>query len=47
MIKEVLRSMNGPDCGNVRAPLADLIESDHAIVDECISMIQAAVAKYC
>ena len=47
MIKEALRKMGCPDCGSVRAPLAELIESDYPIVDECVSMIQAAVAKYC
>lgn len=47
MIKEVLRKLGGPDCGSVRAPLAELIESDYAIADECVAMIQAAVAKHC
>ena len=47
MIKEVLRKMGCPDCGFVRAPLAELIESDYPIADECVAMIQAAVAKYC
>ena len=47
VIKEILRKMNGPDCGSVRAPLAELIESDYPIVDECVTMIKAAAAKYC
>lgn len=47
VIKEILRKMGGPDCGSVRAPLAELVESDAAVVDECVSMIQAAIAKYC
>ena len=47
MIKEALRRMGCPDCGSVRAPLAELIESDYAIVDECVRMINAAIAKYC
>ena len=47
VIKEILRKMNGPDCGSVRAPLAELIEADMPIVDECVAMIKAAVAKYC
>ncbi len=47
MIKEALRRMGCPDCGSVRAPLAELIESDYPIVDECVAMIQSAVAKYC
>ena len=36
-----------PDCGSVSAPLAELIESDYAIVDECVAMIKAALEKYC
>ncbi len=47
MIKEILRRMDGPDCGSVRLPLAPLVESDLPIADECASMIQAAVKTYC
>ena len=47
VIKAILRKMNGPDCGSVRAPLAELIEADMPIVDECVTMIKNAVAKYC
>lgn len=47
VIKEILRKLGGPDCGSVRAPLAELVESDTTIVDESVAMIQAAVAKYC
>ena len=47
MIKESLRRLGGPDCGSVRAPLAELCEADYAIVDECVAMIQAALDKYC
>ena len=47
MIKEVLRKMGCPDCGSVRAPLAELVGSDYPIADECVAMIQAAIAKYC
>ena len=42
MIKESLRRLGAPDCGSVRAPLAELIEADYAIVDECVAMIKAA-----
>ena len=45
MIKEVLRRMGCPDCGSVRAPLAELIESDYPIADACVAMIHAAVAR--
>ncbi len=47
VIKEILRRNGGPDCGSVRAPLAELIESDYAIAQECAEMIRAALAKYC
>ena len=47
MIKEVLRLRGGPDCGSVRAPLAELIDTDDPIARECAAMIDAAVAKYC
>ena len=47
MIKEVLRINGCPDCGSVRAPLAELIESDLAIAQEAAQMIREAVAKYC
>ena len=47
MIKQILRLLGGPDCGSVRAPPAELIESDLAIAAECAEMIKAAVAKYC
>ena len=47
MIKQILRINGGPDCGSVRAPLAELMESDCAIADECAKMINAAIEKYC
>ena len=47
MIKETLRKLGGPDCGSVRAPLAEIIESDYPIVEECAGMIRAALKKYC
>lgn len=47
VIKEILRRNGGPDCGSVRAPLAELTDSDDAVVNDCVEMIKAAVAKYC
>ena len=47
MIKETLRKLGAPDCGSVRAPLAELIEADYPIVDECVAMIKTALEKYC
>ena len=47
MIKEVLRINGGPDLGSVRLPLAELVEADLPIAQECAAMIKAAVGKYC
>ncbi|MBD5161215.1 MAG: N-acetylneuraminate lyase [Oscillibacter sp.] len=47
VIKEILRRTGGPDVGSVRLPLLPLAESDSGIVDQCVNMIQAAIAKYC
>ena len=47
MIKEILRILGCPDCGSVRAPLAELIESDLPIAQQCAEMIKTAIAKYC
>ena len=47
MIKEALRIMGCPDCGSVRAPLAELNENDYNIANEAAAMIREAIAKYC
>ena len=47
MIKETLRKMGCPNCGSVRAPLAEIIDSDLPIVEQCAEMIRTAIAKYC
>ena len=47
MIKEVLRINGCPDCGSVRAPLAELNENDYNIAKEAAAMIREAIAKYC
>ena len=46
VIKAVLRKMDAPDCGGVRAPLFNLVPEDDAQVDKCVEMIKAAYAKY-
>lgn len=46
MIKEVLRILGGVDCGSVRAPLAELEESDYPIAKQCAEMIRAAENTY-
>ena len=47
VIKEILRINGGPDCGSVRLPLAELVEADLPICQECAEMIRKAIAKYC
>jgi len=47
MIKEILRINENVDCGSVRLPLAELVEADLPIAQECAGMIRAAIAKYC
>ena len=47
IMKAIIAKRGGPDCGGVRAPLANLVESDAAVVDEAAAMIDAAIAKYC
>lgn len=47
VIKEIIRRLGGPDCGSVRAPLAELIEADLPIAEECVAMIRNAIANYC
>ncbi|HBA68757.1 MAG TPA: N-acetylneuraminate lyase [Lachnospiraceae bacterium] len=46
-IKEIIRIQGGPDVGSVRAPLAELAETDRTITEECAKMIADAVKKYC
>ena len=47
LMKEVIKQQYGLDMGGVRAPLANLIDSDKAVVDACSKQIQDAIAKYC
>ena len=47
VMKAVIAKRGGPDCGGVRSPLANLVETDAAVVNEAAEMISAAVAKYC
>ena len=47
IMKAVIAKRGAPNCGGVRAPLANMIESDAAVVDAAAAMIDAAVAKYC
>ena len=47
IMKAVIAKRGGPVLGGVRAPLANMVEADHAIVDEAAAMISAAIEKYC
>lgn len=47
VIKEILRKNENLDIGGVRSPLASLIESDMAVVEEAAGMIRDAIAEYC
>ena len=47
VIKEVIRIQGGPDIGGVKAPLANLIESDKEVCKEAADMIAEAINKYC
>ena len=46
VIKAILKINEGLDIGGVRKPLASLIESDMAIVEEAAAMIRDAKAKF-
>ncbi len=46
LIKEALKKRVGLDIGGVKAPFYNLVESDYAIVDEAVAMINAAIKKY-
>ncbi len=46
MIKAVLNKRAGLEFGGVRAPFANIVEADLAIVDKAASMIDAAAKKY-
>lgn len=47
MIKEVLRILGAPDCGDARRPLVGLIEEEKHIAVEAVEMIKNAINKYC
>ena len=46
VIKAILKINEGLELGGVRKPLADLIDSDMAVVEEAAKMIRDAIAKY-
>jgi len=47
MIKETIRIMGGPSCGDVRAPLIGFIPEEKPIAEEIAEMIKNATEKYC
>ena len=46
-IKEIIKRRENIDCGGVRSPLYNLVEEDYPIVEECVSMIDETIKKYC
>lgn len=46
VIKAILKINEGLELGGVRRPLADLVESDTAVVEEAAKMIRDAKAKF-
>ena len=47
VMKKVMEKREGLKLGGVRAPLADVSESDSAQIDKCAGMISAAIARHC
>lgn len=47
VIKEIIRRREGLNLGDVRRPLASLVEADMPIVEECVVMIDEAIKKFC
>ncbi len=47
VIKEIIKRREGLNLGDVRRPLASLVEADMPIVEECIAMIDEAIKKFC
>ena len=47
VIKEIIKIREGLELGSVRKPLAALVPEDMATVNECVNMINEAIAKYC
>lgn len=46
VVKELLRR-KGMEIGDVRAPMTPLVKEDMPLVDHCVELITAAIAKYC
>ena len=47
VIKEIIRRREGLNLGDVRRPLASLVEADMPIVEQCVAMIDEAIKTYC
>ena len=47
VIKEIIKRREGLELGDVRRPLASLVEADMPIVEECVAMIDEAIKKFC
>ena len=44
--KAALKELSGLDLGGVRAPLLNLADSDKAVVEKTVSLVEAAVEKW-
>lgn len=47
VIKEIIRRREGLNLGDVRRPLASLVADDMPIVEQCVTMIDEAIKKFC
>lgn len=47
MIKEILRILGAPSCGDVRKPLQAFITEERPLAEEIAKMIAEAINKYC
>ena len=47
VIKEIIRRREGLNLGDVRRPLASLVADDMPIVEQCVTMIDEAIQKFC
>lgn len=46
-VKEIVRRREGLELGGVRKPLAELFKEDAVHIENCVKMIDEAIAKYC
>lgn len=47
VMKEILRRREGVDIGCVREPLPQIIAQDMEMIDNCVTLIEEALSRYC